>query len=183
MVDAPPEKNSNAPSGLQEADEELKEPAAKRKYIQVDYDKRKQLLQIIDEENMTIKSAAEKLSINYSNAKNIVKLFKKEHRIEKLPKKPSLTLKEITTPSMNNGAIPFQAALLPFYDPAEAEQFMNRHKQKHEESARNSSPGISRVPTYGQFSKNSRVDSESNTMVGFEVDFNFEVYSPMILGR
>jgi hypothetical protein len=59
----------------------------KRNYIQVDTDKRKELLEVIQEEKMTIKAAAEKLKINYSTAKNFVKLYRKYGRIQKLPKK------------------------------------------------------------------------------------------------
>lgn len=110
--------------------EERKQSSSKRKYISVNYKTRKELLRIIGEENLTIKTAAERLQINYSNAKNIVKVYKKEHRIEKLPKKPNLTLKEITSPFYSRGAIPVKAALLPFYDAQEAQKFLSWTKDK-----------------------------------------------------
>lgn len=105
-------------------------PNNKRKYISVNYNTRKNLLKIINEESLTIKTAAERLGINYSNAKNIVKVYKKEHRIAKLPKKPNLTLKEVTSAFYFRDSIPLKAALLPFYDANEAQQFLNWTKEK-----------------------------------------------------
>eukprot|EP00826_Nyctotherus_ovalis_P060112 TRINITY_DN8409_c0_g7_i1.p1 TRINITY_DN8409_c0_g7~~TRINITY_DN8409_c0_g7_i1.p1 ORF type:complete len:180 (+),score=30.74 TRINITY_DN8409_c0_g7_i1:153-692(+) len=102
----------------------------RRKYVPVNYDTRKELLKIISDENLTIKAAAARLGINYSNAKNIAKIYKKERRIEKLPKKPNLTLKEITSPFYSKNSIPLRAALLPFYDANEAQQFLNWKKTK-----------------------------------------------------
>eukprot|EP00826_Nyctotherus_ovalis_P016124 TRINITY_DN14645_c0_g2_i10.p1 TRINITY_DN14645_c0_g2~~TRINITY_DN14645_c0_g2_i10.p1 ORF type:complete len:182 (-),score=37.00 TRINITY_DN14645_c0_g2_i10:260-805(-) len=110
--------------------EERKQSSNRRKYISVNYKTRKELLRIISEENLTIKTAAERLQINYSNAKNIVKVYKKEHRIEKLLKKPNLTLKEITSPFYTRGAIPVKAALFPFYDVQEAQKFLSWTKDK-----------------------------------------------------
>ena len=51
----------------------------KRGYTIISEVKRKQLLQILDEENITIKSAAKRLGINYSTAKNIVKTNKRDN--------------------------------------------------------------------------------------------------------
>ena len=47
-------------------------------------EERKQLLQLVEEECLTIKEAAVRLGINYSTAKTILQLFKKTGRIEKI---------------------------------------------------------------------------------------------------
>ena len=60
---------------------------SKRDYTKVPEDKRLQLLKIIQNEQLTIKTAARRLGINYSTAKNIVKIFRCEKRVTILPKK------------------------------------------------------------------------------------------------
>jgi predicted DNA-binding protein (UPF0251 family) len=63
----------------------------KRTYIPIDMDIREDLVRIVEEENITIKQAAQKLKINYSTAKHIVKIYKKtgyvssQIRIKKQP--------------------------------------------------------------------------------------------------
>ena len=107
-----------------------KEPSGqKRKYIQVDYEKRKELIQVIHSSHSTIKAAAEKLNINYPTAKNIVKLYKREHRINKLPKRPNLTLKKITSPAPKFEDGLCRDALSPFYNQAEAERILRGLKR------------------------------------------------------
>lgn len=59
----------------------------KREYRKISYEKRHELLSIIEHDQVTIKSAAIRLNINYSTAKNIVKIFRHEKRINTLPKK------------------------------------------------------------------------------------------------
>jgi transposase len=54
----------------------------KRNYTPVDLEKRKILVKIVDEEGITIKEAAQRLNLNYSTAKHIVKTFKKTGKIE-----------------------------------------------------------------------------------------------------
>lgn len=105
--------------------EEAKRSPTKRKYIPVGYDSRKELLTIISKENLTIKAAAKRLGINYSNAKSIFKVYKNERRIAKLPKKPNLSLKEVTLPYSSQNSPLFKAALLPFYDAKKAQFFLN----------------------------------------------------------
>eukprot|EP00831_Metopus_contortus_P015838 TRINITY_DN1658_c0_g1_i2.p1 TRINITY_DN1658_c0_g1~~TRINITY_DN1658_c0_g1_i2.p1 ORF type:complete len:189 (+),score=33.41 TRINITY_DN1658_c0_g1_i2:166-732(+) len=61
-----------------------KEVQTKRAYTCVSSEQRKELLELILRERMTIKDAAERLKMNYSNAKSIVRIFSKERRIEKL---------------------------------------------------------------------------------------------------
>ena len=126
MVDTLRGKNSQKVPDAESVIEDSKEYSNKRKYIQVDIEKREELVKMIDEGNVTIKTAADKLEINYSNAKNIVKLYKRYNRIQKLPKRPSSALKEITVPSpplVEHNQL--EAALLPFYDPTEAERFIS----------------------------------------------------------
>lgn len=62
----------------------LEEPEHKRKYMQVGNEQRKELLNMLQNEHLSIKTAAGRCSINYSNAKNIVKIFQKENRMRKL---------------------------------------------------------------------------------------------------
>ncbi len=59
----------------------------KRRYIAVDEPTRAALLELIDSKQITIKAAAEELSIHYSTAKNIVKLYRRYGRIYRLPKR------------------------------------------------------------------------------------------------
>ncbi|MDR3549381.1 MAG: helix-turn-helix domain-containing protein [Candidatus Pacebacteria bacterium] len=61
----------------------------RRKYTQIDSKRRQELLLAIDESRSSIKSISHRLGINYSTAKNIVKIYRKENRIEKLPKHPA----------------------------------------------------------------------------------------------
>ena len=61
--------------------------ANKRGYMKIPEDQRVQLLRIIQEEQLTIKTAARRLGVNYSTAKNIVKIFRQEKRVTILPKK------------------------------------------------------------------------------------------------
>eukprot|EP00831_Metopus_contortus_P043774 TRINITY_DN3512_c0_g1_i1.p1 TRINITY_DN3512_c0_g1~~TRINITY_DN3512_c0_g1_i1.p1 ORF type:complete len:227 (+),score=28.84 TRINITY_DN3512_c0_g1_i1:173-853(+) len=57
----------------------------KRAYTVVSSKQRKELLDLILKERVTIKNAAERLNMNYSNAKSIVRIFSNERRIEKVP--------------------------------------------------------------------------------------------------
>ncbi len=70
-------------------------PAQKRRYSQIDCRLRKELLQAIDTGRLSIKDAAEKLGINYSTAKNIVRIFRRESRMHKLPKRVSKALESV----------------------------------------------------------------------------------------
>ena len=67
----------------------------KRKYNQVDVDLRKELLHAIETKQLSIKSASEQLGINYSTAKNIVRIYRKEKRMHKLPKRVNKALEEV----------------------------------------------------------------------------------------
>lgn len=49
----------------------------KRSYIPVEQDKRRQLIGLVEKEEITIKEAALKLKINYSTAKHIIKMYKR----------------------------------------------------------------------------------------------------------
>ncbi len=61
--------------------------ASKRGYTKIAEEKRLRLLRMIQDEQLTIKTAALRLGINYSTAKNIVKIFRCEKRTSVLPKK------------------------------------------------------------------------------------------------
>lgn len=67
--------------------DEDQEKACKRAYVQVDLPRRKKLVELVSDESMTIKEAAKLLNINYSTAKNIVKIHSLYGRIETFPKK------------------------------------------------------------------------------------------------
>eukprot|EP00826_Nyctotherus_ovalis_P044362 TRINITY_DN4786_c0_g4_i2.p1 TRINITY_DN4786_c0_g4~~TRINITY_DN4786_c0_g4_i2.p1 ORF type:complete len:169 (+),score=21.32 TRINITY_DN4786_c0_g4_i2:141-647(+) len=54
----------------------------KREYMRIPKEKRRQLLETIEQEQITIKDAALQLGINYSSAKNIVKLFRLHKKID-----------------------------------------------------------------------------------------------------
>ena len=53
----------------------------KRSYVKVPDTKRFQLIQLLQKEKLTIKSASAKLGIHYSTAKCIVKIFRQERRV------------------------------------------------------------------------------------------------------
>ncbi len=174
------------PDSLQESEgllEESKSSHGKRRYVQVGYSKRRELLEMVEEGNITIKSAAERLKINYSNAKNIVKLYKKEHRIEKLPKKPSLTLREITCPPFDHDGLPFKTALLPFYDPVEAERFTRRNVGPQPAQTGNAGPPVTSSPLTESCTRASTSLPERVPSPDGSLRFNFLMYTPMILGR
>ena len=54
----------------------------KRSYVPVELEKRKELLEVIQREGLTIKEAAQVLNINYSTAKHIVKTYKRTGSLE-----------------------------------------------------------------------------------------------------
>ncbi len=190
MVDTTPKEDPCTTHAADASAEESKVSNGKRRYIQVGHDKRCQLLQMLEGENVTIKSAAERLSINYSNAKNIVKLYRKEHRTDKLPKKPSLTLREITCPHTDSSAIPLKSALLPFYDPQEAERMMHRGSGDRTRGSGHL-PQRNRVacsqmaggPCNEVCSRATTTPSEGGSRGDTSATFNFLVYTPGILGR
>ena len=84
---------------FQDSSKETQKPliSEKRAYARVGIKERKQLMKLIVEDGLTIKSAAQRLKINYSTAKNIVKIFRREQctgkDIESLHKKEPITLK------------------------------------------------------------------------------------------
>ena len=62
------------------------EDMKKRAYVKVSGIKRKLLVELMQREQLNIKTAAARLNINYSAAKHIVKLFKQERRFASLTK-------------------------------------------------------------------------------------------------
>eukprot|EP00826_Nyctotherus_ovalis_P046404 TRINITY_DN523_c0_g1_i20.p1 TRINITY_DN523_c0_g1~~TRINITY_DN523_c0_g1_i20.p1 ORF type:complete len:154 (+),score=31.33 TRINITY_DN523_c0_g1_i20:211-672(+) len=59
----------------------------KRDYVKVPDKKRQQLIQLLQETQLTIKAAAARLGIHYSAAKCIVKVFKQEKRVVALTRR------------------------------------------------------------------------------------------------
>eukprot|EP00357_Protocruzia_adherens_P002163 CAMPEP_0114973070 /NCGR_PEP_ID=MMETSP0216-20121206/750_1 /TAXON_ID=223996 /ORGANISM="Protocruzia adherens, Strain Boccale" /LENGTH=558 /DNA_ID=CAMNT_0002333521 /DNA_START=480 /DNA_END=2156 /DNA_ORIENTATION=+ len=70
----------------------LQSKQRKEKYSVTDNDTRMELITLIERKNLTIKKAAEQLGLNYSTAKSVVQMYKKEGRILKksIRKKRSL---------------------------------------------------------------------------------------------
>jgi transposase-like protein len=56
--------------------------SAKRSYVNHDIERKYQLVQVIEEQGITIKEAAAQLDINYSTAKHIMKLYKETGHIK-----------------------------------------------------------------------------------------------------
>lgn len=54
----------------------------RRGYIKIPKEMRRELLETIERGQLTIKAAALRLGINYSSAKNIVKIFRQQKRID-----------------------------------------------------------------------------------------------------
>eukprot|EP00826_Nyctotherus_ovalis_P027813 TRINITY_DN2178_c0_g1_i15.p1 TRINITY_DN2178_c0_g1~~TRINITY_DN2178_c0_g1_i15.p1 ORF type:complete len:146 (-),score=18.58 TRINITY_DN2178_c0_g1_i15:30-467(-) len=59
----------------------------KRTYVKVTESKRHQIIELMQREQLNIKTAAARLNINYSAAKHIVKVFRQENRLLSSPKK------------------------------------------------------------------------------------------------
>lgn len=55
---------------------------SKRSYVNHDIEKKYNLVQVIEEQGITIKEAAAQLDINYSTAKHIMKLYKETGHIK-----------------------------------------------------------------------------------------------------
>lgn len=66
--------------------ESEKKTMHKRKYTRIPKEVRKKLLTSIEEGQLTIKAASQKLGINYSSAKNIVQIFREESRVDVIPR-------------------------------------------------------------------------------------------------
>eukprot|EP00826_Nyctotherus_ovalis_P047615 TRINITY_DN549_c0_g1_i17.p1 TRINITY_DN549_c0_g1~~TRINITY_DN549_c0_g1_i17.p1 ORF type:complete len:180 (-),score=16.76 TRINITY_DN549_c0_g1_i17:221-760(-) len=86
---------SKAKESLPDNDSKMEGTSVKQVYSQVDFTLRKELLHVIGKEQLSIKSAASKLGINYSTAKNIVRVYRKENRVNKLPKRVSRALANV----------------------------------------------------------------------------------------
>ena len=65
-----------------------KQKRSKRsKYDSIGNVKRRRLLEMVTEEGVQIKIAAERLGLNYSTAKTILQLYRRSGRIEKIERK------------------------------------------------------------------------------------------------
>lgn len=73
---------SGHPSRSKEQAAPQENPIYKRGYTRIPKDKRRQLLETIEQSQTTIKDAAHQLGVNYSSAKNIVKLFRQYKRVD-----------------------------------------------------------------------------------------------------
>ncbi len=90
-----PQKDSSSSQTSHELSDESSQMCNKRRYNQVDVDLRKELLHAIESQQLSIKSASEQLGINYSTAKNIVRIYRREKRMHKLPKRVNKALEEV----------------------------------------------------------------------------------------
>ena len=95
--------------------------AAKRAYTKVSATARRKLIRNVIEGDLTIKDASKKLGINYSAAKNIVKVFRKREQLNELshdlneakdpnsnPKRPDLITKRFYITKVYPGIEPTQ---------------------------------------------------------------------------
>lgn len=76
-------------------DNQENDKMTKRTYNQVDLELRKRLLDAIQTRNLSIKTASDELGINYSTAKNIVRIYRREKRMNKLPKRVNKALEDV----------------------------------------------------------------------------------------
>eukprot|EP00831_Metopus_contortus_P008472 TRINITY_DN1324_c0_g1_i1.p1 TRINITY_DN1324_c0_g1~~TRINITY_DN1324_c0_g1_i1.p1 ORF type:complete len:185 (+),score=0.05 TRINITY_DN1324_c0_g1_i1:104-658(+) len=91
---------------------ESKISKGKREYSIVSLDKRQELIDLIESQTLTLKDAAEKVGIKYSTAKNIVKIYVKEQRINPKPKRVSKILKQYSC--LEEEGIPLSMSLTQF---------------------------------------------------------------------
>lgn len=99
-VELPPDEVSEVSAAISDCEPEttataartksmsFSQPKAKRSYKTVDPLKRRQLIQMVQQEQKTIKEAANRLKINYSTAKHIIK-SKKNEAASEAPKAPA----------------------------------------------------------------------------------------------
>jgi len=71
-------KDEDTPELISSFDNNSKAIKQKRNYMPVEQAKRNQLIQLVQNDQITIKDAASHLQINYSTAKHIIKTYKKE---------------------------------------------------------------------------------------------------------
>lgn len=160
----------------------------KRAYIQVDYQKRRELLEQIDKDHSTIKAASEKLNINYSTAKNIIKLFRKEKRIHKLPKRVGIGLRSVTDSSKKRANFPhFPKDLLFLYSPDDAAKLLGRFNSKttnlnldQAQTKSNENPNVqpNAISSDHQSNKSNALDSTYSSDI--KVSFDFMPYHDLI---
>jgi hypothetical protein len=135
MADAT-NQNGNSRPGATESPETPQDRSgeeadpSKRRYVQIPDEKRKQLLEMLHHSNLTIKTIAEQLDINYSTAKHIVKLYKLENRAHALPRRSKGGSKGPDSRCVNASRRTTRAdellaeSLRPFYDVLEATRFL-----------------------------------------------------------
>eukprot|EP00831_Metopus_contortus_P042687 TRINITY_DN33_c0_g1_i1.p2 TRINITY_DN33_c0_g1~~TRINITY_DN33_c0_g1_i1.p2 ORF type:complete len:226 (+),score=24.40 TRINITY_DN33_c0_g1_i1:273-950(+) len=192
-------QNDNSEAG---EEEEKEESLSKRRYVQVASDKRQELLNLLQNEQVTIKEAAERLNINYSTAKNIVKLYKKEKRITPHVKRTCSLLKETEEKKKEIG-VPFSQIFLPFFQKEEAEVLLLRASKKpldkveffknFSESVKNyqiqKDQGTNQIWSQqgpvqaSNGSGNVTEESRHGPKCDCFPKFNFLVYSPLILAQ
>ena len=71
----------------------------KRNYKKVELDLREKLINLVNINGLTIKSASYQLDINYSTAKNILKMFKFKKQVRNY-KKNDITQNEVIEPTV-----------------------------------------------------------------------------------
>jgi endonuclease V-like protein UPF0215 family len=82
----------------------------KRSYIPVEVEKRQKLIQLVEEDGLTIKEAAQNLKINYSTAKHIVKVFKRTGEVQtQIGKRlPDKDVHQLECFAFSQNTLPFQ---------------------------------------------------------------------------
>ena len=56
-------------------------------YKRISNNQRSKLIEMVEEEGLSIKKSAKLMSYHYSTAKNILRIYRQEHRVEKIPNK------------------------------------------------------------------------------------------------
>jgi len=146
----------------------------RRKYTMVSPDLRRELLRVIETEQLTIKIAAQKLGINYSTAKNIVRIFRREKRMNKLPKRVSKALEDVLRANKK--------------PPKKLTRFVAAKCKLFNEPQTAAGPGhIYDMMKRGKHEEN-RFINEKEIPVTIDLEcekphFDFQAYSPLILSN
>lgn len=154
--------------GQDEAEGKTKsEVTCKREYNKIPKELRKQLLETIEQGQLTIKAAAQQLGINYSSAKNIVKIFRQQERIDVMIKSSSRRAVSKVL-KRNKGLKRFTA---------KRTHLAVNNQSLNSNTIPNINPQIENKTSMANYSLKTIEQGE------FEPYFDFAVYAPLIYSR
>ena len=133
-------------------------PSEKRGYTKISEIKRYELIEVIEKNQMTIKEAARSLKINYSTAKNIVKIFRQERR-------SNVILKNSQSPVVNESLVNNEESDL--------KRFVARRTHLILENTQMLTPNLIPEQDYA-----TKIAPEVNS-----TGFDFSIYLPLIYSR